>query len=514
MPASRAPFRGRAQLGRARASLRRCNFANSRLILARRPEGGGHSERGDQVEWLTFEEARARYPDANPTIWRTLGEVYEGASESERKALNFCRASYGFGDYVLRCGRAFAPGNFELPNALRHPTIRCPLAMVINSKFEVIDKESVVLQRENKEDARIFHGLTEAVIPVGGFIGLFECLDYALSAKGPSTQHWTISAGARNFYPMFMPLPLGKDDKELVRKAFPKRAVNYDSVMQPYEFLSALDDIKSVCASWSAELLYFSPAWPERIKAIKENTDADSAVAALLALLDKGWVAEAKVRTAGPTFMDALYELGGIEDAEILYACAWLLQIADEVLSSRRPCYAYVPNDDTLGPFSTIEKDLLGALKRPQRILRPYYLDEVNVGYLPLTSISGRYFIADPGNHLRYVNEWIGRAMQGAANGNPQGGRIGHGESCRRLPVLDNDELFKNLTFRVPNFDKPSKKAPAMRTLRIDPRGKSIHDAMSDAAFFEPAFAAEDTTPNRGFFKACMRFHLPPEARP
>ena len=85
------------------------------------------------------------------------------------------------------------------------------------------------------------------------------------------------------------------------------------------------------------------------------------------------------------------------------------MQIADEITSARRPCYAYIANDDTMGPFPTIEAELLAPLKRPARILRPTYLDAVNVGYLPLTSVSGAYFISDPGNRLRSVTDCIGR---------------------------------------------------------------------------------------------------------
>lgn len=492
------------------SSRERCKSVIYRHNLRRRPQGDRQSERGGQMEWMSFDQARQQFSHANPKIWATLTEVYEGAAPADQTQLKFVRAQYRFGTYVLRGGRAFATTGDDLENALKHSQVRCPLAMVLKNKFEVIDKEPVVTHAP-KEDARIFHGLTEAIIPEGGFIGLFETLDYALNANGPAAQHWTISAGARNYYPMFLPLPLGTDDKNAVRKRFKEHSNEYDSALQLHELVQSLAEMKGVADKWSADLLFFSPSWADRIKNIAQNATKNPAITALLSLLAKGWGAEAKVRTAGPTFMDALYELGGTDDAKVLYASAWLLQIADEITSARRPCYAYIANDDTMGPFPTIEAELLAPLKRPARILRPTYLDAVNVGYLPLTSVSGAYFISDPGNRLRSVTDCIGRAMLSAPKGNAQGGRIGLGAHCRRLPVLEDDSLFANLTFRVPSFDadsRPITKQSAMRTVRIDPRNKRVVDALSEEQFFAPAFVQGDTTPTRGFFKACMRLQV------
>jgi hypothetical protein len=440
-----------------------------------------------------------RISEVHPELGIVLATVFESVGEQLQERLSFSLAAYPFSDSVINGGRPLAPQGREFPSPLIL-TEQLPFGIILSNCLEVV--EGVV-------GSTSIVGVPQAVLGKGEFIGLFELIDRIKKAKGPPKPDWTIYSGARSI--RFLDFPSQKAKWEKLRNMYRNCLEPYSKRNTPYEeffYIQQLTPVLEKCREWTAEILYFSPAWADLLEGQTVSENGGAVVKLLSLLTDTAWRSAARVRQSSNLIEEMLEAWGGDQSVSRCAAAHLLISVGREILTGRRPCFVPVIGDTDLGPFEIIRKDILAVADLRETLLGPQYLNGEEAGYIALHQFVPAAFNDNPLDGLRAVCGIIANTKKKVRQN-----ALNHQTDSGSVPALEVEDIFSRATFRVrTGRELTSGFHPTVHTFCVDfsesdRTGKYKLLAQQLECFYAPFFTDPEEFPNPGseFFRVCIR---------
>jgi hypothetical protein len=444
------------------------------------------------MQRLSFEEASEIIQDVDAELQAILSVIWSQCTR-DRAALCFHRAKYSFTRLIFKNGVALDPDQQPLAPSLLLPG-GLPLGLITGNTVEVLNE--VIRNRDIIE-------MPQSLLSKGQMVGVFECVDDHLGVKERPRPSWTISAGSRSF--KFLEFPTREDRWKRLRTKVARLSPYNRSealILTEIELLQTILGTGDALKNWNAEVLYFAPAWFD--EANRQFSTKETSVPARVLysyFKDLAWRSLARVRDRANELEDAINELGGDSNVPKCKAAYQLMRYTMDILAARRPCFAPLNGDSSLGPFHEIRDGILRVARLREEIMVPTYLKKGMSGFLSLSQLAPAAFEKNALDKLEDVFKIIARARN---------------ESIARdllIPgLIDAPELLSAVCFRVKSGRRAnSDQMGSVTSFRVQilPPNNRRHFEMEPtdlADFYEPHFAdGLHPPPDSRFFKVAIK---------
>ncbi|MDX2263894.1 MAG: hypothetical protein NW215_02835 [Hyphomicrobiales bacterium] len=322
---------------------------------------------------VSWEEACAQFRHVRAPLSEHLSRFYSFVPEKRRPNLKVAIVEYDYGEKIIEDGWPYWRGGAPVPDEFIIAQ-GLPLGFILENSCEVLDY-AVSLGATMQ--------VSQALLPAGEAIGLFEMTDALTELPHPKTPAWQIVAGAASIHALpnlSTQQNINKLEKALGEQIDHFRLREATSLLDQLMCLRAFEDIRR---DWRVKIAYFSKGWFDELMLHYEEAPASTLIRILLR---QAWKSVARVRTQDTNLLYERLRSGrGAARNHMAAAAASLIIAAENVIAGRRPCFTPRRDLCDAGPFQAISETIIGAVTPESWILAPAYLNEQNpVGYMKL----------------------------------------------------------------------------------------------------------------------------------
>lgn len=201
----------------------------------------------NELEELTWKDVQAEVKRVNPELAGIIDKINPG------NKFKLIRASYQFGDYILKHGELFLPHGRSLVSLKQaEPKIQSQL-----------NYSTIPLFLTLKNCNEVFIDTGSRIIPLnlfypGSLLGLFETMDFLLGRT--SAPKWSVSAGARS---IFMLQKINRADG-FKRLRFAYGLSSHTTIQDIGDHWNVFRQIaqhQNFTQSWQQQVLFFTKDW-------------------------------------------------------------------------------------------------------------------------------------------------------------------------------------------------------------------------------------------------------------
>jgi hypothetical protein len=328
---------------------------------------------------IPWAQAYAELLTVRKWLAHSFNDLYLSLPESERSILQVAVAEYPYADKIVDDGYPYWPDGVEIPDHFI-ASENLPFGFVLTNACEASD---YLFTSDSLEQ------ISNALIPAGGAIGLFEIADCLTNVPNPQKPDWHITAGATSIY---VPLNFATQHNRTIIERRLGETVDFlhlKNASSTMEQLVALDLFNRIRRNWTVRILFFSKSW---FKLLSQRMDFPAASALRAHLVNRGWKTYARVRRQKSNRLreylnDAVK--GGGNQRQLAESAVSLLTSIEDVLAGRRPFFIPRTDDCKTGPFGAISEQILKRFEQESWVLAPEYLSaQDEVGYMKLDHAS------------------------------------------------------------------------------------------------------------------------------
>lgn len=447
------------------------------------------------ISWV---QAYAELKAVIPEIADSFNDLYLALPEEERNSLKVVAAEYPYADKVVDDGYPYWPGRTKVPDDFIVSAC-LPFGFIVTNCCEVSD---YIFTADSLEQ------ISNALLPAGGAVGLFEIADCLTRVPHPQKPDWHITAGATS---ICVPINFATQQNRTIIERRLGETVDFlhlRNASSAVEQLFALEIFNTLRQNWTVRVLFFSRGW---FDLLRHRGDLPSVSALGAALVKRAWKTFARVRRQKSNRLreylnDAVK--GGGNQRQLAEPAVSLFTCMEEVVAGRRPFYIPKISDCITGPFGAMSEKILKNFAQESWILTPEYLSpQCKVGYMRLDHASPA-ILNGPAKATKDKVIEIMSILRAAAQTARRRGSDDHPSFDLQAYV----DLLPRVIFQTPATRSHS--APAQGSsvyqVHIDEHLKSIKPlTLTPQHFFDPHF---DVIPRErsAFFRNSLRISMPP----
>lgn len=327
---------------------------------------------------IPWPQAYAELGAVHPRIACAVDDFYLSLTEDDRNTLRIAVAEYPYGDKIVDDGYPYFPGGTKIPEYFLASEY-LPFGFILENCCEV---SNYIFTADSLEQ------ISDAILPVGGTIGLFEIADCLSNAPLRRKPDWHITAGATSIH---VPLNFAtQQNRNIIERRLGENVdfLNLRNASSAIEQLFALEKFNRIRCAWTVRVLFFSRSWFTLLK----NMYLPAANSLRARLISRAWKSFVPLRKQKSNrlreYLNDAVKDGG-NQRQLAEPAASLLASIEEILIGRRPFFVPKRNDCSMGPFGAISEELLKHFTQDCWILAPEYISEqYEVGYLRLDHAS------------------------------------------------------------------------------------------------------------------------------